>query len=195
MPEQKGNIMHAAKKGPVVLLLAFLLVRFGSLPAFCAQDVASEEKAAEPEPYMAVSGEDQAWVKQWERLDPENRENLVRRYKRWKNLSPAAKERIRRNLETFRSLPKPQRKRIMKNFHAFQRLPNARKIAILKNFSRWKRMNPQEQETLREKHRLFQEGMSPEERKRMREYQKQWKQLPPKMKRKILNNAREKINP
>src|SRR5687767_11870650 len=97
------------------LLLALALSQVAMLPVH-AQDPSPDQ------------------IEEWNKLTPEQKENLRKRNQAFKALTPEQQREIRDNLEHFRKLNREERRLVLENYSAFQRLsPNERNL-LHRNF-------------------------------------------------------------
>jgi len=188
--ESNGSFMKAL----LLLVAAGIAGTFLLCAEPCAASGEDQEARSEAGPALEARQEAEA-LRQWERLDPQRRESLLRGHANWMALPAERREEIRRNLAWFRSLPPAQRERILDNYRTVNRLPNVKRREVLKSFRRWKAMSPQEREALRERHDRFLEDFTPQERRQLRRLKERWKDLPPEKRKELLQRWREKGRP
>ena len=110
----------------------------------------------------------------WQRMTPQEREELRERYRRWQNLSPAEKQRLR------------------KKFEAWHRLSPEERAAARRNFERWQKFTPAERERLRERWERWRR-LPPEQREQIRGRMQRLRNLPPERRREIRERFRERF--
>jgi hypothetical protein len=59
-------------------------------------------------------------LERWQRMTPQEKQELRDRFQRWQNLPPEQKEELKRKLETWRNLPPEQKATIRRNFERWQ---------------------------------------------------------------------------
>ena len=72
-------------------------------------------------------------VERWQRMTPEEKQELRERFERWKNLPPAEKEKLQKNFDNWRSLPPEE------------------KATARRNFERWQKLTPDQRQRLQER--------------------------------------------
>ncbi len=159
-----------------VLFLAFLLGVLGGAFGPYSKAFCSNEEVGVATPEGPREGDLQ---QQWDQMDPDKKEALVRRYRQWRQLPPERREAIRRNLDRFDSLSEGEKKRIRHRYRAFKGLPPEQKIEILKNYDRWQSLSTEEKQRLRDRYGKYIQRLSPDERRRLREYYQRHHRLPP----------------
>ncbi len=139
------------------LALIILLLSFCWLPVSSAggQQKFDEEKAFE----------------RWQRMSPQQRQELRNRHERWKTLSPEEREKLQEKLDTWRRLPPEERGAIRKNYERWQQLPPERQQRLRQRWDRWQSFSPEKKQTLRRRYERYRQ-LSPEKRRELREQRK-----------------------
>ena len=73
---------------------------------------------------------DQERLERWQRMTPEQKQELRERFERWKNMSPAEKSELQ------------------KKFDDWRRLSPEEKATARQNFERWQKLSPEQRQRL-----------------------------------------------
>ena len=100
----------------------YLLVVFLSPPAIgWSQSTSPRERLAQ---------NDKQTLERWQRMTPEEKQEVRERFQRWKNMPPAEKEELQKKFENWR------------------RMPPEEKATAQRNFERWQKLTPEQRERL-----------------------------------------------
>ncbi len=179
--ESKGQMRN------IFLIILILWLGCGGVVAL------AQEKPQAPEGNIAeLKGEvNKERLEKWLMLPPQQRKQLIEKYKILMSLSPEERMKLRENLERFKSLSPQQKEVLRRNWQKIKDLSDAQRQAIRNNYKRWQKLSPQERQALRQKYRRFLQ-LSPERRSRIMEQYKKWKGLPEGERQKVLQRQRWK---
>lgn len=93
------------------------------------------------------------YKKRYDRLSPEEKTMLKRRYQEWESLPEEKQEMLRRRMKKYEELPPQERKRYQHRYRQFQKLPPDERYMIREKLRRWDSLPPQEQEQIRQRFR------------------------------------------
>ncbi len=121
-----------------------------------------------PTPAYSADSEQQERIERWNNLEPEEREELRRRYRRLQRASPQERRALSSRLEQFRSLSPAEQKQMRKNHRRWKQFSPERRARMRKNLQRWRQLSPVQQREMKDQFRRWQR-LSPEEQGRLRE--------------------------
>ena len=77
---------------------------------------------AQPAPRAEVFAQnDNDTLERWQRMTPEQKQELRDRFQRWKNLPPSEKEELQRKFDNWRRLPPEEKATARRNFERWQK--------------------------------------------------------------------------
>jgi hypothetical protein len=82
-----------------------------------------------PTPAYAADSEQQERIERWNNLEPEEREELRRRYRKLQQASPGERRELRRRLEGFRSLSPEKQQQMRRNHQRWSEFSPERPVA------------------------------------------------------------------
>src|SRR5581483_1677142 len=171
--EKKGDAQVKLLKSAAGLL--GLLAVLGAAPA-SAQSAPRGETLAQS---------DNDALERWQRMSPEQKQELRERFQRWKNLPPAEKEELQKKLETWRRLPPEEKAQAQHNFERWQKLTPEQRERLQERWRQWRELLRQRFEKLRE--------MPPEKRQQLREKLEEWRRSSPEEKAQAREKMRERF--
>jgi hypothetical protein len=105
-----------------------------------------------PDPIDASSARCQFFSKRdknWERLSPEEKTKLRKKYEEWQSLSPEEKEKIRRRMKRLNKMSPQERKTYQQLHRKWRHLPPEDRKQLQKELNDWENLTPQQQEDIR----------------------------------------------
>ena len=114
---------------------------------------------------IAAAQPDQQALERWQRLTPEQKQELRERYQRWQNLPPDEKEELQRKFEAWRRLPPEEKATAQKNFERWQKLSPEQRARLRERWQHWRELPPERREELKRRFEKLRE-LPPEERRR-----------------------------
>jgi len=111
--------------------------------------------ASGPEGLQPGRGMDRKLAERWNKLAPEKREELKRKYEEWKGLSEETREKVLANWDRFKKMSQAERREIVKNLREFERLGQAEKGRVKQQFERWRALTPEKRNEIKRKFRRF----------------------------------------
>ena len=136
------------------LVALFLLLASPSAPAFA--------QGQTPDAFAQNDGQA---LERWQRMTPEEKQQMRERFERWKTLPQERKDELRKNFDDWRRMPPEEKAVARKNFERWQKLPPEERERLRETWQRWRQLPPEKRQALRERF----EHLSPEEKQRMRE--------------------------
>ncbi|MFO7553809.1 MAG: DUF3106 domain-containing protein [Desulfobacterales bacterium] len=91
--------------------------------------------------------------KRYDRLSPEEKGKLKKRYQEWESLPEEKQQMLRRRMEKYEQLPPQERERFRQRYQQLKELPPDERHMIREKLRKWDRLPPQEQEQIRQKFR------------------------------------------
>jgi hypothetical protein len=128
-------------------------------------------------------------IEEWNKLTPEQKETLRRRYQAFKRLTPEQQQEVLANREQLRKMAPAERKIVLENYSAFQQLTPEEQRFLHQKFQRWKRLPPERREQLRNNYRRFLQ-MTPEQRSRFLENYHIWRKMTPEERARLRRESR-----
>ena len=110
-------------------------------------------------------------LQRWQRMSPEQRDELRNRYEKWQTLPPQERKKLQENLDTWRRLPPEERGAIRKNYERWQQLSPERQQRLRQRWDRWQTLPPEKKQSLRRRYDRYRQ-VSPEKRRELRERRK-----------------------
>jgi hypothetical protein len=104
-------------------------------------------------------------LERWQRLTPQEQNELRERYQRWKNLPPAEKDDLNRKMESWRKLPEDEKTTIRRNFERWRDLPADQRERLQERWQRWRDLPPERREDLRRRMEKFRDLSSAEKQR------------------------------
>ena len=117
---------------------------------------------------------EQEALERWQKLTPEEKQELRERYQRWKSLSPEDKADLQ------------------KRYNNWRRLSPDEKATVRKNYERWQRLSPDQREQLQQRWQQWRE-LPPERRQALKERFERFRDLPPEKRRALQRRVSGKI--
>jgi Protein of unknown function (DUF3106) len=117
-------------------------------------------------------------IEEWNKLTPDQKDTLRRRYQAFKRLTPEQQQEILENREQLRKMAPAERRIVLENYSAFQQLTPEEQRFLHQEFQRWKRLPPERRQQLRNNYRRFLQ-MTPEQRSRFLENYRVWRKMTP----------------
>jgi hypothetical protein len=128
------------------ILLALLTLIAGAWPGL-AQSFAQDPGGAE--------ADRDKLEQRWQRMTPEEKQEMRERFQRWQNLPPEQKEEIKRKLDTWRKLPPEQKEQIRRNFERWRQLPPEQRERLRERWQQWRDLPPEQREALKRRFERF----------------------------------------
>lgn len=91
--------------------------------------------------------------KRYDRLSPEEKTMLKRRYQEWESLPEHKQQMLRRRMKKYQQLPPQERERFKRRHRQLQQLPPDERYKIREKLQKWDRLSPEEQEQIRQRFR------------------------------------------
>jgi len=89
----------------------------------------------------------------YNRLSPEEKTMLKKRYQEWESLPEHKQQMLRRRMEKYKQLPPEERERFQQRHRQLQKLPPDERYMIRKKLQKWDRLSPDEKEQIRQRFR------------------------------------------
>ena len=93
------------------------------------------------------------YKKRYDRLSPEEKIRLKRRYQEWESLPEEKQQMLRRRMEKYEQLPPQERERFQQRHRQLQKLPPDERYMIREKLQKWDRLSPDEKEQIRQRFR------------------------------------------
>ena len=168
---------------PCVTVLTLILVILFSLPAFSwsrskrlnrgnrFQDTQKYHKKMRPRGRVDFTLRDKHWAytplnrrssyplltknysKKYNRLSPEEKTMLKKRYHEWESFPEHKQQMLRRRMEKYKRLPPQERERFQQRHRQLQKLPPDERYMIREKLQKWDRLSPDEKEQIRQRFR------------------------------------------
>ena len=90
---------------------------------------------------------------EYNRMSPEEKTMLKKRYQEWESLPEHEKDMLRRRMEKYKHLPPQERERFQQRHRQFQKLPPDERYRIREKLQKWDSLSPEEQEQIRQQFR------------------------------------------
>jgi len=90
---------------------------------------------------------------EYNRLSPEEKNRLKRRYQEWESLPEEKQQMLRRRMEKYEQLPPQERERFQQRYRQFEKLPPDERFMIREKLRKWDSLPPEEQEQIRQRFR------------------------------------------
>lgn len=91
--------------------------------------------------------------KRYDRLSPEEKTMLQRRYQEWESLPENKQRMLRRRMKKYQQLPPQERERFKQRHRQLQQLPPDERYKVREKLQKWDRLSPEEQEQIRQRFR------------------------------------------
>jgi hypothetical protein len=91
--------------------------------------------------------------KRYDRLSPEEKTMLKRRYQEWESLPEQKQQMLRRRMKKYQQLSPQERERFKQRHRQLQQLPPDERYKIREKLRKWDRLPPEEQEQIRQRFR------------------------------------------
>jgi len=91
--------------------------------------------------------------KRYDRLTPEEKTQLKRRYQEWESLPEEKQQMLRRRMERYEQLPPQERERFQERYRQLKKLPPDERSMIREKLRKWDNLTPQEQDQIRQRFR------------------------------------------
>jgi hypothetical protein len=91
--------------------------------------------------------------KRYDRLSPEEKKMLQRRYQEWESLPEHKQQMLRRRMKKYEKLSPPERERFKQRHRQLQQLPPDERYRIREKLQKWDRLSPDEKEQIRQQFR------------------------------------------
>ena len=79
-------------------------------------------------------------VRRWEKMTPEQRQQMRERMKQWRAMTPEQQEKVRKNMERFHQLTPEQREKLMEARRKWDKVPPDMRRRMRQQFDRWHEM-------------------------------------------------------
>ena len=86
--------------------------------------------------------------KKYNRLSPEEKTMLKKRYQEWELLPEQKQQMLRRRMEKYKQLPPQERERFQQRHRQLQKLPPDERDMIREKLQKWDRLSPDEKEQI-----------------------------------------------
>ena len=93
------------------------------------------------------------YKKRYDRLSPEEKTMLKRRYQEWESLPEHKQQMLRRRMKKYEQLPPQERKRFKQRHRQLQKLPPDERYRIREKLQKWDGLSPDEKEQIRQRFR------------------------------------------
>ncbi len=93
------------------------------------------------------------YKKRYDRLSPEEKTRLKRRYQEWESLPEQKQQMLRRRMKKYEQLPPQERERFKQRHRQLKKLPPDERYMIREKLRKWDRLSPEEQEQIRQRFR------------------------------------------
>ena len=93
------------------------------------------------------------YKKRYNRLSPEEKRMLKKRYQEWESLPEHKQQMLRRRMKKYEQLPPQERKRFKQRHRQLQKLPPDERYRIREKLQEWDRLSPDEKEQIRRRFR------------------------------------------
>lgn len=77
-------------------------------------------------------------ARNWEELDPGERERALRNFQRYRSLPESGRQRMDRSYESWQKLDKRERERVQRNYERYQRMSPDERRNFESRYKRWK---------------------------------------------------------
>lgn len=91
--------------------------------------------------------------KKYNRLSPEEKTMLKKRYQEWESLPEQERQILRRRMEKYKRLPPQERERFRQRHQQLQKLSPDERYMIREKLQKWDRLSPDEKEQIRQRFR------------------------------------------
>jgi hypothetical protein len=91
--------------------------------------------------------------KRYDRLSPEEKTMLQRRYQEWESLPEYKQQMLRRRMKKYQQLPPQERERFKQRHRQLQQLPPDERYKVREKLQKWDKLSPEEQEQIRQRFR------------------------------------------
>ncbi len=122
----------------------------------------------------------------WSELSAGQQQLLKPFSDQWNSLPAPRQQKILKGVERWEKLTPQQRQQFKGRFERWQQLPADRREKVRKQFQRYLAMTPQNRENIRQRYQRFNQ-LPAAQRQQLRQ---RWNNLPPKVKRRIIENRR-----
>jgi len=164
----------------VLTLMMLILISFpalswsgsnGSNRGVCFQDAQTYDQKLQKRHRNAFNFPDKHWFyapsnrknsclllsknyrKRYDRLSPEEKTMLKRRYQEWESLPEYKQQMLRRRMKKYQQLPPRERERFKQRHRQLQQLPPDERYNIREKLQKWDRLSPEEKEQIRQRFR------------------------------------------
>lgn len=93
------------------------------------------------------------YQKRYDRLSPEEKIRLKRRYQEWESLPEEKQQMLRRRMEKYEQLPPQERERFQQRYRQLEKLPPDERYMIREKLRKWDSLSPEEQDQIRQRFR------------------------------------------
>ena len=93
------------------------------------------------------------YKKRYDRLSPEEKSMLKKRYQEWESLPEHKQQMLRRRMKKYEQLPPQERERFKQRHRQLQKLPPDERYRIREKLQKWDRLSPDEKEQIRQRFR------------------------------------------
>src|ERR1051325_5515543 len=136
---------------------------------------------------------DQERLERWQRMSPEQKQELRERFERWKNMPPAERSELQRKFDEWRRLSPEEKATARQNFERWQKLPPEQRQRLQERWRDWRNLPPERREELRRRLQAFRE-LPPEKRQELRQkLMERRERLPPEEKQQMREKMRERF--
>jgi hypothetical protein len=179
----KHNYRSLKEIKPYVTVLTLMMLILISFPALswsgsngsnrgvCFQDAQTYDQKLQKRHRNAFNFPDKHWFyapsnrrnsclllsknyrKRYDRLSPEEKTMLKRRYQEWESLPEYKQQMLRRRMKKYQQLPPRERERFKQRHRQLQQLPPDERYNIREKLQKWDRLSPEEQEQIRQRFR------------------------------------------
>src|SRR5439155_448506 len=152
---------------------------------------ASWSQSAPPSQVMAQN--DQESLERWQRMTPQEKQELRDRFQRWRSLPPQEQQELKQKFETWRNMDPQKKAEIRKNFDRWRELPPQQQERLRERWQQWRALPPERREALKRRFEQFRE-LPPEKRRELREkFQEKFQGLSPEEKQELRQKFRERL--
>jgi len=179
----KHNYRSLKEFKPYVTVLTLMMLILISFPALswsgsngsnrgvCFQDAQTYDQKLQKRHRNAFNFPDKHWFyapsnrknsclllsknyrKRYDRLSPEEKTMLKRRYQEWESLPEYKQKMLRRRMKKYQQLPPRERERFKQRHRQLQQLPPDERYNIREKLQKWDRLSPEEKEQIRQRFR------------------------------------------
>ncbi len=122
------------------MMRLLIMLTLSSLLALTPLVVVADDSA--PGATVAVEKDYSALKERWQKMSPEQRDQLRHRFNNFKQLPPERQERIRNRLKQFQKLPPEDQERLRHRWQRWQKMPPHEKQRMRKRFERFQQLPP-----------------------------------------------------